>query len=89
MIKNILKHSVALMLAGLALPAAAQDMKVEGTVVDGSTGESLPGARVTILNGEGAAMTGDKGLFSITAPGSGAILRVEIPGLSAKTDLTN
>lgn len=95
MIKNILKHSVALMLAGLALPAAAQDMKVEGTVVDGSTGESLPGARVTILNGEGAAMTGDKGLFSITVPGSGAILRVEIPGYtvryipaSAKEDMT-
>lgn len=84
MIKNILKHSVAMMIAGIALPMAAQNLKIEGTVVDGSTGESLPGARVTILNGEGAAMTSDRGLFSIDVPNSGAILRVEIPGYAVR-----
>lgn len=86
MIKNILKHGVALFFTGLALPVAtlAQDMKIEGSVIDGSTGASLPGARITILNGEGAAMSGDKGAFSITVPGKQAILRVEIPGYEVR-----
>ena len=79
---KIKNRSAALILAGLAMPLAAhsQSLKIEGTVTDGSTGESLPGARITIVNGEGAAMSGDNGLFSINVPGKEAILRVEIPG---------
>lgn len=84
MIRNILKHSVAILLAGIAFPMVAQNLKIEGEVVDGSTGESLPGARVSILNGEGAAMTGEKGLFSIEIPKEGVILRIEVPGYAVR-----
>lgn len=83
MFKNkIFNHGAAALILGAVMPVAAQaqGLKAEGSVTDGSTGEALAGARVTVLNGEGAAMTGDNGLFSITVPGKEAILRVEIPG---------
>ncbi len=97
MINNILKQGVALLVAGIAAPIAthAMDIKIDGHVIDGATGGSLAGARITVLNGEGAAMSGDKGAFSIAVPGEHAILRIEIPGyelryvpVSAKSDMT-
>ncbi len=86
MVKNILKHGVALFLMGLTIPVAtlAQDIKIEGSIIDSSTGGSLPGARITILNGEGAAMSGDKGAFTISVPSNQAILRIEIPGYEVR-----
>lgn len=80
-----MRHSVALFVMGLAIPAAlAQDIKIEGSVTDGSTGNALPGARITILNGDGAAMSGEKGAFAITVPGKQAVLRVEVPGYEVR-----
>ena len=86
MIKKRIRRGVALTLAGLALPAAAfaQDMKIEGSVSDASTGSFLPGARITVVNATGAAMSGDKGAFSISVPGSHAVLRVEVPGYQVR-----
>lgn len=82
----MIKHSALLFLMGLTLPvgALAQDIKIEGRITDSSTGGTLPGARITILNGEGAAMSGDKGAFTITVPGEQAILRIEIPGYEVR-----
>ena len=86
MILNTIRHGVALLALGLVLPVAvqAQEMKIEGSVVDASTGESLPGARITILNGDGAAMAGDRGAFSMSVPGSQAILRIDFPGYEVR-----
>ncbi|MDE6079263.1 MAG: SusC/RagA family TonB-linked outer membrane protein [Duncaniella sp.] len=84
--KKTYKKSVVALLTALAIPAAslAQDKKIEGAVSDASTGGSLPGARITILNGEGAAMSGDKGTFAISVPGRQALLRVELPGYEVR-----
>ena len=84
--KNIMKHSAAILMMGLSLPAAAQasDIKIEGAITDSSTGLALPGARVSILNGEGAAMSGENGLFAINVPGEQAILRIEVPGYEVR-----
>ena len=84
--KNIMKHSAAILMMGLSLPAAAQasDIKIEGAITDSSTGIALPGARVSILNGEGAAMSGENGLFAINVPGEQAILRIEVPGYEVR-----
>lgn len=86
MVKNMIKHSAFLFLLGLAVPAisVAQDIKIEGLITDSSTGGSLSGARINILNGEGAAMSGEKGTFSIFVPGEQAILRIEIPGYEVR-----
>lgn len=86
MINNILKHGVAFFLMGLTLPVAthAQDLKINGHITDGSTGGALSGARITVLNGEAAAMSGDKGEFSIAVPGHQTILRIEIPGYEVR-----
>ncbi len=84
MIKRIIRYCVSLILTGCVFPMLAESVKIEGIVVDGSTGETLPGARVTILNGEGAAMTGDEGKFSLEVPQKGTILKVVFPGYAVK-----
>lgn len=85
MMKSIVKYCIGLLcISGLALPVSAQTVKVEGVVVDGSTGEVLPGTRVSILNGEGAAMSGDQGSFSIDVPQSGVILRFDMTGYAPR-----
>lgn len=83
---NITNRCAAALLIGLVMPLTAhsQSLKAEGTVTDGSTGAPLAGARVTVLNGEGAAMSGDNGLFTIGVPGKEAVLRVEIPGYAIR-----
>lgn len=87
MTKNILKHCAALFLMGFLIPAtanAASDIKIEGSIIDSSTGGTLPGARITVLNGDGAALSGDKGAFSISVPVKQSILRVEVPGYEVR-----
>ncbi|MBD5224434.1 MAG: SusC/RagA family TonB-linked outer membrane protein [Bacteroidales bacterium] len=87
MFRNISGKSVpvaaALLAASLgAAPAAMADHEVKGTVTDGSTGRQLAGARVTVVDGSAAAMTGDEGRYSITAPSGKVMLRIEAPGFN-------
>lgn len=85
-IKNIFsgRHCAAAVAAGLlSSPAMWADIEVKGTVTDGSTGRELAGARVTVVDGEAASMTGDGGAFSLSVPSGNAMLRVEAPGFNA------
>lgn len=84
MIKDILKYGAALMLLGIAVPMHAQDLKIQGKIVDGSTGENIEGARITVLNGESAAMSGEQGAFALSIPSNAVILRVEVPGYDVR-----
>ncbi len=82
---NIFKQRIALIAMGLTLPVAAlaQTTNIKGSVIDSSTGDFLPGARITVLNSDEAAMSGDNGAFSIDVAPQ-AILRVEIPGYEVR-----
>lgn len=62
----------------------ADDGAITGKIIDGSTGLSLPGARVTVLNGEGASISGNDGVFSIPFTGKEAVLRVELEGYDTR-----
>lgn len=62
------------------IPALAADHQVSGSITDAATGNSLPGARVTVVDGHATAMTGAEGVFSITVPSADVTLRVEAPG---------
>lgn len=69
-------------LAALLLPQylAADEIRAEGSVIDGSTGSGLQGARVAVIDSETVAMAGEDGVFTISLPGNGALLRAEYPG---------
>ena len=41
-------------------PAALADSEIEGSVTDAGTGRPLAGARITVVDGQAAAMTGDE-----------------------------
>ncbi len=49
-------------------PAAAQEAVIEGTVIEGETGEPLPGANIIIEGTNYGAATNAEGLFRITVP---------------------
>ena len=55
------------------------EFKVTGTVKEASTGKALPGINIAIT-GVSAALTDDKGFFSITVPAEGVVLKVSGPG---------
>lgn len=80
-IKNRLS-ALAVAACCVCAPSAWADTEIEGTVIDAATGAVLPGARVTVVDGQATAMTGDKGRFKLTAPDARVMLRVEAPGFS-------
>lgn len=75
-------RSIILSLGLLLLPGTlrAADLELKGSVIDGSTGSGLQGARVAVIDSDAVAMTGEDGVFSLTLPGEAALLRAEYPG---------
>ena len=75
-----------LLLAFLALfavvPALAQDgsRTVSGTVIDGSTGEPLPGASVVVKGTSTGTSTDIDGKYELTVPDSDTVLRFTFVG---------
>jgi TonB-linked SusC/RagA family outer membrane protein len=72
----------------------AQNITVSGTVSDGSTTETIPGASVSIKGKRTAVMTNDQGKFSISASGNDILvitylgyLRQEVP-IQNRTQIT-
>lgn len=63
--------------------AFSQTIQVTGSVTDKATNEPLTGATVSIKGGGGTVITGTDGKFSISAPGSGAILQVSYIGMNS------
>lgn len=80
--KTKLSAALLAVACGMA-PAALADSEIEGSVTDAGTGRPLAGARITVVDGQAAAMTGDEGRFKITAPDGRVTLRVEAPGFNA------
>ncbi|MDE6198797.1 MAG: carboxypeptidase-like regulatory domain-containing protein [Muribaculaceae bacterium] len=94
MLRPVVCASVAAIM-GLGLPVAAQAQtsettvkeavageKLGGLVIDSSTGQPLPGARVSVVNARAMAMTGDDGRFALNLPDNAVTLRVEAPGFA-------
>lgn len=62
----------------------AEESAISGKIIDGSTGLSLPGARITVYNGEGASISGNDGEFSIPFSRKDAVLKIEMEGYSTR-----
>jgi len=58
-------------------------IKITGTITESTTGKALSGINITIP-GYAAALTDDKGVFSINAPGTSSVLIVSGPGYQEK-----
>lgn len=65
---------------GLFSPANAQEVQVNGKVVSRLNNEPLFGATVTLQGTTKSTLTDATGSFSITVPGSNAVLRVSYAG---------
>src|SRR5665647_3475112 len=77
-------YSVAQDISAVSTATVATDLKkgeikVTGTVRDASTGIALPGINISV-HGFSAALTDDKGFFSITLPDESVALTVSGPG---------
>lgn len=64
--------------------AIAQQPKIDGKVIDISTGQPLAGARVSIVNAQVSAMTDDDGSFTLDGVPQSATLMVTAPGYDMK-----
>lgn len=65
-------------------PAFAADTTLSGIIKDGSTDLPIAGVRVSVFNGEGAAISNNDGQFSIPFMGKEAVLRVEMNGYDVR-----
>jgi TonB-linked SusC/RagA family outer membrane protein len=72
---------IAVMLAGLAAPVAAQERIITGTVTDSATSEPLSGAVITIVGTRVFAYAKDNGKFAMPdAPAGDVRLEVRLVG---------
>lgn len=69
--------------ATVATSLAKSEFKVTGTVREASTAKPLSGINISV-QGFSAALTDDKGYFSITVPNEDAALRISGPGYQYK-----
>lgn len=67
-----------------ALPAAAQQREVSGTVVSAQSGAGLPGARVVIAGTSQGVNTGPGGAFRISVPAGDVRLRASLIGYASR-----
>jgi len=77
--KNFLKPGVLLLLWSLAIIVNAQQLTVEGTVLDAETGETVPGATVLITGTPQGTATDMDGMFTLEVDASD-ILRISYIG---------
>jgi len=76
---NFLKPGVLLLLWSLAIIVNAQQLTVEGTVLDAETGETVPGATVLITGTPQGTATDMDGMFTLEVDASD-ILRISYIG---------
>jgi iron complex outermembrane receptor protein len=77
--KNFLKPGVLFLLWSLAIIVNAQQLTVEGTVLDAETGETVPGATVLITGTPQGTATDMDGMFTLEVDASD-ILRISYIG---------
>ena len=78
-----LLSSFALSLLCVSL-ALAQEKTVEGTVLDGATGQPLPGANVSVRGTTTGTTTDMQGQYELTVPGPDAVLVFSFVGYQRK-----
>lgn len=74
-----------IILAGIlsGIPASIMaDVQVTGRVIDAGSGTTLPGARITVVDGTATAMTNGEGEYKLSAPSPDVTLYVEAPGFN-------
>jgi TonB-dependent starch-binding outer membrane protein SusC len=80
-----MKFKIALLLSFLAIlfsfQSQAQNIAVSGKVTNGSTGEVLPNATVTVRGTPNTTQTDANGNFKITVPNAGSVLLVTYSGM--------
>lgn len=72
-----------LLISILPLSGFSQTLQVTGKVTNKISGESLPGATVSVKGGGASTITDAEGSFSITVPRSGSVLVVSYIGMAA------
>ncbi|MDR1414918.1 MAG: SusC/RagA family TonB-linked outer membrane protein [Odoribacteraceae bacterium] len=87
-----MKHFLLFFILGIILAPAVQGqtgerrVEVTGTVTDAKTGESLPGANITVRGTTNGAVTDGAGRYRVQAPATGAVLRYSFTGYATKEE---
>lgn len=81
------RHLILILLAVLALPLAAQERKITGTILDKDSKEPIEQATIQLLKSDstyvGGALSDEKGNFTLKTPANGKyILRISSLGYS-------
>ena len=79
--KAVLIFCFAFLIYLLPLHGFSQTLDVNGKVTNKSTGETLPGATLTVKGSGSSTLTDAEGNYSITLPGSGSTLVVSYAGM--------
>ncbi|WP_152266691.1 SusC/RagA family TonB-linked outer membrane protein [Agriterribacter humi] len=88
--KIALQLCIVFLLHSLTFKVFSQSLQISGKVTSRATGESLPGATVSIKDGSASVITDAQGSFTITVPKSGSILVVTYAGMvSLERVITN
>ena len=69
-----------LLLAGMALPADAQQREIRGRVISSTEQFELPGALISVVGTQIGAVSGQNGLFLLSAPAGEVRIRVTMLG---------
>jgi len=77
---NILRRVFIICLSLFSLTAFGQEHKVSGTITDGKTGLSVPGATVIEQGTSNGTISNMDGIFSLTVASSNAILEISFVG---------
>jgi iron complex outermembrane receptor protein len=75
-----MKHFIYSIFVLLSIQYAAAQQTVRGKILDGQTGEPLPGASISLLHDSAATLSGDAGEFEITVPAEADSIRVSYIG---------
>ena len=80
---NIRSYLALLFLLSLIAPARAQNISVQGKVVNKQTGEGLSGATVLVKGSNLSTTTSQTGNFTLSVPGKGKILVISFVGMTS------
>lgn len=82
-VKIALLLCTVFLLQGIYSKAFSQTLQVTGKVTNKSTGESLPGATVSVKGSNATTLTDQDGNFTITVQKSGSVLVVSYAGMAS------
>ena len=88
--KIALQLCIVFLLHSLTFKVFSQSLQISGKVTSRATGESLPGATVSIKDVGASVITDAQGSFTSTVPKSGSVLVVTYAGMvSLERVITN